>query len=419
MDPSVRVLTLACASLLACTSYTRDDPPPPRPTPTPTPTPAVDPPPPPVDPPPARCFAARRDLPLPHWPLNSAFDDLNGDHYPDLVINYSLDSRVGVLLADRDGGFHLQAVPEHPLEHEAVGITLGDFDGDEQPDLAVTDFQGTHVRTHRGRGDGTFDPKARSTQVGKYVGGGIARDFNSDGRTDLAVTLWSDVGVLLGRGDGSFAPPTRMPSGQAPGPLLAADLNNDGRTDLATASNDEHHLALFLARSIGLPAAQTGRFHPATRTPCGEGGHALVADDLDHDGELDLAMANIHSNDVCILRGDGRGGLTVGPVLPAGAHPHGMAAADVTGDGLMDLVVAAWAADPKAPAEASRDGAVIVLAGDGNGAFSIHAAVAVGDSPTDIYITDLDQDIHRDVVTVNSNGRSVTLLRGAPCRNQR
>ncbi len=400
-------LALLACLLGACTGHEQ----PPRSDPSPTPPPPPREPPPVVEPPPAttpsRCFAARSDLALPHWPLNSQFADIDGDQRRDLVVNYSLDARVGVLLADGDGGLRQGAVLT--LEHDAVGITLGDFDGDEHLDLAASDYQGQNVRIHRGLGDGTFETKARVTRIGKYVGPGVADDFTADGRTDLVVTLWSSLAFMRGRGDFSFTAPNRMPTGQAPEPPLVADFNNDGLRDIATASNDEHHVALLLGRG-------DGRFEAARKTRCGAGGHALVADDLDHDGELDLAVANIHSHDVCVLRGDGRGNFAIGPVLPGGQNPHGLAAADVTGDGLLDLVVAAWGTDPKAPPGARiGDGAVIVHAGDGNGGFATRAAVAVGHSPNDVWIDDLDRDGHNDAITLNSNGRSVTILRGAPC----
>lgn len=371
--------------------------------PPPSPPPLVEPPPPPE---PTRCFAARRDIGLPRWPLNSIHADVDGDERYDLLVNYSLDARVGVLLVDEAGGF--REPREHVLAHEAIGLVAGDFDGDEHLDLAASDYQGPNVRIYNGRGDGSFAPEPRVTRVGKYIGPGIADDFTDDGRTDLVVTLWRDLAVLRGRGDGRFSAPIRMTAGQAPEPPITADFNNDGRYDLATASNDEHHLALFLARGF------TGRFEPARKTPCGAGGHAVVAADFDVDGNLDLAMANIHSNDVCVLRGDGRGNLAVASVLPAGAAPHGLAAGDVTGDGVVDLVVAAWGTDPKA-SDRLGDGAVIVLAGAGDGKFTTRAAFAVGASPNDLWLDDLDRDEHLDAITVNSNGRSVTILRGAPC----
>ena len=54
---------------------------------------------------------------------------------------------------------------------------------------------------------------AAAVQEGKRIL--IVGDFDADGRQDVVAANWSndDVSVLLGNGDGSFAPQTRYPSG--------------------------------------------------------------------------------------------------------------------------------------------------------------------------------------------------------------
>lgn len=359
-----------------------------------------------------RCFAERSDQALPHWPLNGSYVDVDADGRRDVLVNFSLERQVGVLLQDGEGGLREQRTLE--LQHDAVGLSVGDFDGDQRVDLAAADYQGQSVRVYLGRGDGTFDAKPRETQVGKYVGAGAVGDFDGDGRVDLAVTLWSALGVLRGRGDGSFEGPRRLASGQAPESPLALDVDGDGRVDLVTPSNDEHHLAVFKGRG-------KGRFSAATRTPCGIGGHALAAGDFDRDGAIDLAMVNTHSSDVCVFLGDGAGGFRIGSVLAAGRTTHAVAVADLTGEGILDLVVVAWwsAAAKDRPTsrgdEALQDGVLLVFAGNGYGAFSEVASARVGVSPNEVWLDDLDGDGHREALVLNSNGRSLTRLRGVAC----
>jgi hypothetical protein len=61
----------------------------------------------------------------------------------------------------------------------------------------------------------------------------VVGDFNNDGKLDIASGSNAGIGILLGKGDGTFQTPTFFApfSGQV---ILtaAADLNNDGNLDL-------------------------------------------------------------------------------------------------------------------------------------------------------------------------------------------
>src|SRR5207245_1020198 len=119
---------------------------------------------------------------------------------------------------------------------------VGDFNGDGRPDLAAA-VPGSGVSILLGRGDASFGPEARyGTGAAGYPSSIAVGDFNGDGRQDLAVAIIvpgfplspipaisSDYGradltvlnqssllspgisVLLGRGDGTFAPPAFYP----------------------------------------------------------------------------------------------------------------------------------------------------------------------------------------------------------------
>jgi hypothetical protein len=69
----------------------------------------------------------------------------------------------------------------------------------------------------------------------------------------------------------------------------------------------------------------------------------LVARDLNHDGELDLAVGNIFSDDVSILLGNGAGGFAAaGSPLPVGDFPFSLAVANLNRDHKPDLAVPAY-----------------------------------------------------------------------------
>ena len=71
------------------------------------------------------------------------------------------------------------------------------------------------------------------------------RDFNDDGKLDLAVAnQGSDtVSILMGTGTGSFGAKTDFGTGITPVSVAAGDFNGDGKLDLVVANFDRSHLS--------------------------------------------------------------------------------------------------------------------------------------------------------------------------------
>jgi hypothetical protein len=84
---------------------------------------------------------------------------------------------------------------------------------------------------------------------------------------------------------------------------------------------------------------------------------------------------------------------------PTGLHPDAIAAADLTGSGVNDVVTADFSANT-----------VSVLMGNGNGAFQAPVAYAVGGSPEAVAIADLNGDGHPDIVTADESTDTISIL---------
>jgi len=121
--------------------------------------------------------------------------------------------------------------------------------------------------------------------------------------------------------------------GAAPFSVTAADLDDDGDLDLATANLQNDDVSVLLNNG-------GGAFAEDVRYGAGDGPQSLFATDLDSDGDVDLTTANSNSDDVSALLNNGDGTFAADVLYGAGDYPISVTAADLDGDGNIDLAVA-------------------------------------------------------------------------------
>jgi hypothetical protein len=118
-----------------------------------------------------------------------------------------------LVIFENDGAGVLTVVQEfiNPNVENRWSLEAADFNGDGYLDLSLPESQGA-VRVHLNQGDGRFDVGVSYDAVAAVIGQAIA-DFDSDGRTDIALIAGQDyIMTLFNRA--------------CPG--CAADMNGDG-----------------------------------------------------------------------------------------------------------------------------------------------------------------------------------------------
>ena len=99
----------------------------------------------------------------------------------------------------------------------------------------------------------TFGAATAAAETGSNPRAVVGADLNADGRTDLVVTNLdgNSVSVLLGAGDGTFAPIREYPTSAPPVAVTATDINGDGRADLLTSVPGPGAVEVFTAGASG------------------------------------------------------------------------------------------------------------------------------------------------------------------------
>lgn len=216
----------------------------------------------------------------------------------------------------------------------------------------MADASSENVAVLLGDGEGNFG--TTFFPAGPFGSVSVATaDLNSDGNLDLALAdlIDGNVSILLGDGTGGFLSPMTFP-GNFPTSVAIGDFNGDGFPDLALANPGfpigpgPAGVSILLGNGAGLfdtPILTTG-IHPTQPLTniAGVGifQPLLAIGDFNHDGNLDVAVAEASKNDVAVLLGKGTGGFAAASRLATGSSPVALITADLSGSHKADLAVA-------------------------------------------------------------------------------
>ncbi|MEZ2284944.1 FG-GAP-like repeat-containing protein, partial [Microcoleus sp.] len=193
--------------------------------------------------------------------------DFNGDGKLDLVTsNNEKTNNISVFLGDGKGNFNSPVNLSSPTNNSSTGgtgrtVVTGDFNGDSKLDIATNNSTDKSVSVFLGDGTGNFDTanNFNVATTGGYPQSVVAGDFNGDGKLDLATSNYysTSLSVLLGDGTGKFGNLSNftIPNSFAYAYMIARDFNADGKLDIATAFDSNVSVLLNTSNTVNFGAA--------------------------------------------------------------------------------------------------------------------------------------------------------------------
>jgi len=261
----------------------------------------------------------------------------------------------------------------------------------------------------------SVEPAARSIDAATTAPIVIHFDRPVDRASVSAQSLWAfgrwsgpvrDGEYAFSDGDRSvtLTPPRAWTAGDRVTVVLSHALAGADGTNLRAAGYSFH----FSTATVSSAMSFSELDRMSTRDEGGAGprtqSYGGAAADLDGDGFLDLMIVNEVSADLRIFMnaGDGTGAFesfTTASIVPLGQRASPSDTTDFNGDGIVDLVVANLDAN-----------SLSIVFGNGDGTLTKSQDLDVAGEPRGVAVADIDGDGDVDVINTNANGDNMSIL---------
>jgi hypothetical protein len=279
----------------------------------------------------------------PSFSIAAIVHDLNADGRPDIASTLGTLYVELALAAPPVGRFSPQVA--YSVGFDPIDVDAGDFDDDGIVDLVTVNNNSMDVSILFGVGDGTFVPEL-PRRVGLFPRAADIADFNGDGLDDVVVANSGDnsITILMSSLDQPRRLPIRMDldAGFSPWNVEAADVNHDGSVDVVVANRGSRDVSLFWGNGDGTFSEEN--YYRTTF-----GANDVEVGDFNGDSVSDIIVAGSH---IQVLSGSvigDRVAFSMSSTISAVTSNDDtlLNSADMNGDGLVDILAAgSFAGEP-------------------------------------------------------------------------
>jgi hypothetical protein len=289
----------------------------------------------------------------------------------------------------------------------AISVSAADLDGDGRLDVLSGSITDNKVMWYKNEGGSPVVLSALGISASALHAHSVrAADFDGDGRLDVVAGNSQDKIAWYWNGGGNpltWTPLTVSTAVAWVTSVHVGDVDGDGRLDVLSASYGDNRVA-WHKNGVGSPVTWTMFTISATAN----GARSVFAADVDGDGRLDVLSASQLDNKIAWYRNGGGSPVvwTVLTISSSAAAAYSVHAADVDGDGRVDVL------------SASYDDDKIAWYQNGGGspvAWTAFTVTAGADGAHTVFAADLDGDGALDVLSASAIDDKVAWYRNTMC----
>ena len=282
----------------------------------------------------------------------------------------------------------------------ARSVFAADMDGDGDLDIISASLLDDTIAWYEN--DGNADPTFTATDIATSADGAysvFAADMDGDGDMDIVSSSFYDDTIAWYENDGN-ANPTWAAADVATSAagafsVFAADMDGDGDMDILSASYSDDTIAWYENNGNANPT-----WTAADITTSADGAHSVFAADMDGDGDMDILSASYLDDTIAWYENDGNANptFTAANIATSADAATFVFAADMDGDGDMDIISASQFDDTIAWYEINSAPTNILLSST-----SVNENVTIGTTVGSLSTTDSDSgDTHAYTLVAGS-----------------